>query len=81
MDNHKPSGWARRDFFYGTAAVGLATLAPRPVRATDMVAAAGETSSNLVPQSQVASNDNSNTADMIVETCLAVIDLACHRAV
>ena len=38
-----------------------------------MAAARGarrETSSNLVPQSQAASNDNSNTADMIVETLI-----------
>jgi hypothetical protein len=28
MDSYKPSGWARRDLFYGTAAASLAVLAP-----------------------------------------------------
>lgn len=67
MRSHKPAGWARRDLFYGTAAAGWA-LATRPVRAADMLAAAGETSSNVVPQPQVLSDGNPNTADIIVDT-------------
>src|ERR1700685_4287640 len=71
MDSYKPSGWARRrDLFYGTAAAGLAALAPRPARAADIIAAASETASNGVPQSQTASDDNLNTADIIVETLI-----------
>jgi pyruvate dehydrogenase (quinone) len=71
MDSkNKPSGWARRDLFYGTAAAGLAVLAPRPVRAADLIAAASETASNVVPQAQTASDDNLNTADIIVETLI-----------
>jgi thiamine pyrophosphate-dependent acetolactate synthase large subunit-like protein len=35
MDSHKPPGWARRDLFYGTAAAGLAVLAPRLVRGAE----------------------------------------------
>jgi pyruvate dehydrogenase (quinone) len=70
MQNQKPSGWARRDFFYGTAAAGLAALAPHSVRAADMVAAASETASNVLSQSQTSSNANPNTADIIVETLI-----------
>jgi pyruvate dehydrogenase (quinone) len=70
MNSHKPPGWARRDLFYGTAAAGLAALAPRPVRAADKVAAASKTSSNVVPQSQTTSDGNPNTADIIVETLI-----------
>jgi hypothetical protein len=43
MDSYNPSGWARRDLFYGTAAASLAVLAPRPGHVADMLAAAGET--------------------------------------
>jgi pyruvate dehydrogenase (quinone)/pyruvate decarboxylase len=70
MESHKPSGWARRDLFYGTAAAGLAALAPRAARASNAVAAASETFSNVVAQSQAASNDNPNTADIIIETLI-----------
>jgi pyruvate dehydrogenase (quinone) len=70
MDSQKPSGWARRDLFYGTAAAGLAVLTSRPGHASDMLATAGETTSNVVPQSQTASDDNLNTADIIVETLI-----------
>jgi pyruvate dehydrogenase (quinone) len=70
MNTNKPPGLARRDLFYGTAAAGLAVLAPRPVRATDMVAAASETSSKIVPQSQIAPDGDLNTSDIIVETLI-----------
>ncbi len=70
MDTNKPSGWARRDLFYGTAAAGLAVLAPRRVPAADLIASASETGSNVFPQSQTASDDNLNTADVIVEALI-----------
>jgi pyruvate dehydrogenase (quinone) len=71
MDSkNKPSGWPRRDIFRGAAAAGLAALAPGPVRAGDLVASVSETTSNVVPQPQTASDDNLNTADIIVETLI-----------
>ena len=70
MDTNKPSGWARRDLFYGTAPAGLAVLAPRRVPAADLIASASETGSNVFPQSQTASDDNLNTADVIVEALI-----------
>src|SRR3984957_9271356 len=71
MDSkNKPSGWPRRDIFRGAAAAGLAALAPGAVRAGDLVASVSETTSNVVPQPQTASDDNLNTADIIVETLI-----------
>jgi hypothetical protein len=32
MESDKPLGWARRDLFYGTAAVGWTALAARPAK-------------------------------------------------
>jgi pyruvate dehydrogenase (quinone) len=70
MDNRKPSGWARRDLFYGTAAAGWAALLARPALADDVMAAVSETSPNVVRQPQIPSDGNLNTADIIVETLI-----------
>ena len=71
MDDRKSSGWARRDFVYGTAAAGWAALTVRPVLAGDITTAASETTSNIVSQSVPAADGNLNTADIIVETLIA----------
>ena len=70
MDNRKPSGWARRDLFYGTAAAGWMALATRPGRAADIMASASETSSNVVSQPPTGADGKLNTADIIIETLI-----------